>query len=180
MRQLRFPFCLITCSLITTLGLIQTTTIHASQPSIEDYPSIQAAIKANPNKMVFVPAGDHEISERILINTDFSGLFGPGRVIQTNPKASILQVHNAKQVQLQNITLTRPADQAETVTEGLLALNCEEIVIDNVRVIDNRTRAGAIAIHRDSSASAASAAHAETLHSRRRGESRFHSVSGEA
>lgn len=110
------------------------------------YPSIQAALAANPNKMVFVPAGDHGITEKIRIRGERSGLYGPGRIIQQNPEQPILEIENANGIEVRDVTLTRPDDKTETQSEALRAQNCRDLVIENVKVINNRTKSGAILV----------------------------------
>jgi hypothetical protein len=46
--------------------------------SVADYDSIQAALDANPNRVLFVPAGDYTLSEKLRIRGERAGLFGPG------------------------------------------------------------------------------------------------------
>src|SRR5262249_44275969 len=79
----------------------------AQSPSAAEYESIQAAVDANPGKMIFVPAGDYTIDQRILIGANGGGLFGPGRIIQTNSEQPIVRVENARGVQIRDLTLTR-------------------------------------------------------------------------
>ncbi len=94
--------------------------------------------------MIFVPAGDYPIETRIRIRGENAGLFGPGRIIQSNPDQPIIEIENATAAQLRDLTLTRAEGKMETDREGIVVADCRDLVIDNVRVIDNRTRAGAI------------------------------------
>jgi hypothetical protein len=113
-------------------------------PSARDYPTIQAAIDANPGRPVHLPAGDYEVSEAIRINKDRSGLLGPGRIVQTNPDRPIVRVDGASGVQIRGVTLTRPEGKRETTHEAVIAIGCRDLVIDDVQVIDNRTRTAAV------------------------------------
>ena len=113
-------------------------------PSATDYPSIQEAIRANPGRMVYVPAGDYEISGKIHIGRQGGGLFGPGRIRQNNPGHPILVVEGATGAQIRDLTLMRPEGKTDTLTEGVLAINCHDLVLENLRVLDNRTRTAAI------------------------------------
>ena len=117
-----------------------------SQPSVADYGSIQEAIDANRSRMVFVPAGDYTISTKLRIHGKNGGLFGPGRVIQTSDNQPILEVEHAEGVQVRDLTLTRAEGKMDTANEGVLAMDCRDLVLENVRVIDNRTRAAAISL----------------------------------
>jgi nitrous oxidase accessory protein NosD len=118
----------------------------AAELSVTAYPSIQAALDANPNRMIFVPAGDYPIQEKIRIRGERSGLFGPGRIIQENAEQPIIVIEEAKEAEVRDLTLTRPEGKMETRLEGLIAIKCRDLVIDNVRVIDNRSPAGSITL----------------------------------
>lgn len=108
--------------------------------------SIQEALDANRGRMVYVPAGDYTISEKIRIRGDNSGLFGPGRIIQTNTNAPIIEIEGAAGVQIRDLTLTRAEGKMETGNEAVLAIKCRDLVLENLRVLDNRTRSSAIAV----------------------------------
>ncbi|MEI8381844.1 MAG: hypothetical protein WCJ09_17075 [Planctomycetota bacterium] len=114
--------------------------------SVADYPSIQAALDANPGQMVYVPSGDHLIQEKIRLRTDRSGLSGPGRIIQQNSEQPIVEIEKGSGIEIRDLTLTRSEGKLETSNEGILAMNCLDLVIENVRVIDNRTRSAAISL----------------------------------
>jgi hypothetical protein len=126
------------------IALFMLARASAVELSVTSYPSIQAALDANPNRMLFVPAGDYPITEKIRIRGERSGLFGSGRIIQQSPDQPIIEVENTTSAEIRDVTLTRPEGKMETRNEGLLAIKCRDLVIDNVRVIDNHTRSGAI------------------------------------
>lgn len=128
---------------------LATFTARAADLSVSDYKSIQEALNANPNCMVFVPAGDYPITEKIRIQGERSGLFGPGRIIQQSADQPIIEIENASGAEVCDLTLTRPEGKMESRNEGIIAIKCRDLVIDNVRVIDNRSPAGAITV-RDS------------------------------
>ncbi|MES2596245.1 MAG: hypothetical protein V4662_12955 [Verrucomicrobiota bacterium] len=119
---------------------------HAADLSVTAYPSIQAALDANPGRMLFLPAGDYPINEKIRLRGERAGLFGPGRIIQQNPEQPIIAIDEAKDAELRDLTLTRPEGKMETRQEGIIAIKCRDLVIENVRVIDNRGPAGAITL----------------------------------
>lgn len=121
-------------------------TANAADLSVAAYPSIQEALNANPNRMLFVPAGDYVITEKIRIRGDRSGLFGPGRIIQQSADQPIIEIENATGAEIRDLTLTRPEGKMESRSEGVLAIKCRDLVLDNVRVIDNRSPAGAISV----------------------------------
>ena len=127
-----------------TIG--QEIPASARELSVGNYRSIQEAINANPGKMIYVPAGDYEIAGKIQIRADNSGLYGPGRIIQTNPDVPIIEIERASGVQLRDLTLTRADGKMDTKTEGVFAIQCRNVVLDNLQILDNRTRSGAIAV----------------------------------
>lgn len=131
------------------LALFLIVNASAAELSVTAYPSIQAALDANPNRMLFVPAGDYVITDKIRIRGERSGLFGPGRIIQQNAEQPVIVVEDAKDTEIRDLTLTRPEGKMETRQEGIVAIKCRDLVIENVRVIDNRSPAGAITL-RDS------------------------------
>jgi hypothetical protein len=112
--------------------------------SVTDYPSIQEAIDKNPGKMLYVPAGPHEITVALKISTDNSGLFGPGEIVGTNPETALVEIANASSVQVRDITLSRPEGKTDTLKVGIDAQKCSGLVLDNVTVRNNRTRTTAI------------------------------------
>ncbi len=106
-------------------------------PSVMDYPSIQAAIDQNPGRRVFVPAGEHVISAAIRLTKDGSGLWGPGRIIQANPDAEIIDIAGAADVQVRDLILTRATGHMETHRPGIRIDHGVDVTIENVRVLDN-------------------------------------------
>ena len=121
-------------------------TVKAADLSVAAYPSIQEALNANPNRMLFVPAGNYVITEKIRIRGERSGLFGPGRIIQQSADQPIIEIENAQGAEIRDLTLTRPEGKMESRNEGVLVIKCRDLVIENVRVIDNRSPAGAISV----------------------------------
>jgi len=128
------------------LTVFLTLSASAADLSVSAYPSIQAALDANPNRMLFVPAGDYPITDKIRIRGERSGLFGPGRIIQQNTEQPIIVIEEAKEAEIRDLTLTRPEGKMETRQEGIVVIRCRDLVLDNVRVIDNRSPAGSISV----------------------------------
>lgn len=128
------------------LCLPGVTPCATGEPSVAAYDSIQAALDANPGRMVFVPAGDYPIAEKIRIRGERAGLFGPGRIIQQRADQPIIEIEGANAAEVRGLTLTRPEGKMETGNEGILAIRCRDLVLENVRVLDNRTRSGAITL----------------------------------
>ena len=134
------------------LAFLLAATAAAAELSVTAYPSIQEALNANPGRLIFVPAGDYPITEKIRIRGERSGLFGPGRIIQKSANQPIIEIENANGAEIRDLTLTRADGFMETTNEGILAIKCRDLVIDNVRVIDNHTRSGAIALRESKTA----------------------------
>lgn len=132
--------------LLVPTASLSTMSLHAAELSVADYPSIQQALDANPGRVLYVPAGDFVVNEKLRIRADSSGLCGPGRIIQENQEQPIIEIEEARGVEIRDLTLTRPEGKWETSSEGILAIRCKDLVVDNVRVIDNRTRASAISL----------------------------------
>jgi hypothetical protein len=96
--------------------------------------------------MIYVPPGDYEISQKIRLTHDRSGLFGPGRIIQTNPDLPIIEIERATGVRIRDLTLSRADGRMQTGAEGILAIQCRDLDIEDVQVLDNRTRSAAIVL----------------------------------
>ena len=60
--------------------------------STRDYPSIQAAIDANPGRVVEVEPGVHEIRETLRIATEGGGLVGRARIVQLDPDLTLREL----------------------------------------------------------------------------------------
>lgn len=114
--------------------------------SAADFDSIQAALDANSDRMIFVPSGDYLISTKIRIRGERSGLFGHGRIIQQDPNQPIIEIENARGAEIRDPTLTRLDNAMETMNEGILAIRCDDFVIENVKVLDNHTRSASVAL----------------------------------
>jgi len=124
----------------------QTASRPAGEISVAAYRSVQDAIDANPGRMLFVPPGDHTVADKVRLRSDRSGLYGPGRIVQTNPGVPIVEIERGSGIELRGLTLTRPEGKQETRTEGVLAMRCRDLVLDDLRVVDNRTCSAAIAL----------------------------------
>lgn len=97
---------------------LSASCLVAQSPSVAEYKSIQEALDTNPGKMVYLPQGDHVVSERITIKHDGSGLYGYGRIIQENSEQPVIRADGRKRIILQDITLTRAEGQQESRAEG--------------------------------------------------------------
>lgn len=114
--------------------------------SISDYGSLQEAIDRNPGRRLYVPAGDYPISKAIQIKSDHSGLWGPGRIIQSNPKEAVIEAVDAVDVHLSGLTLTRAEGQKESHVGALIVKKCPGVAIAEVQVIDNWANSNAVSL----------------------------------
>ncbi|MBN1341650.1 MAG: right-handed parallel beta-helix repeat-containing protein [Phycisphaerae bacterium] len=114
--------------------------------SAKAYASIQAAVDANPGKMVLVPAGDHVVDRKVRISGKGGGLYGPGRIVQSEPGQPILEIEHAEGVGISDVTLTRAKGKEDATAPGLLCCDCRRVRIEGVCVVDNRARDAAIEI----------------------------------
>jgi len=125
----------------TIAAFLVAGTFLAAQPAGTFAPgdgsSIQSLLAQSPGRMVFVPAGDHVISEAIRISGGASGLWGPGRIIQSNPNAAIVEIDGATGVQLRDLTLTRAAGAMETSKFAISVAKSSQVVLSNLQVLDN-------------------------------------------
>lgn len=116
----------------------------AQEISVPVGASIQEALDKNPGRTIMLEPGDHQISQTIKISHGGSGLRGNARIIQTNPKANIIEVApGVADAQICDLTLTRSEGNMETSLYGVFAKETLDLVIENVQVIDNRTDEGA-------------------------------------
>jgi hypothetical protein len=126
--------------------------------SVADYPSIQAAVDANPGKMILVPDGEHRIDKAIRIASDNTGLYGYGQIVQTNAAEAIVEVHAAKGVRVRDLTLTRVftpreggrwEDSVEGADRpGVDASECDGLELEGLRVVNNKSQTASIAFER--------------------------------
>ena len=112
--------------------------------SVSSYPSIQAALDDNPGRVVYVPAGQHRVSEPVFLRGDASGLTGPGTIVQNDPGARIIAIEDLSDVRIEGLILTRPGGARETRESAVLATRCERLRLESVRVGENRSVRGAI------------------------------------
>ena len=93
---------------------------------------------------MFVPAGDYVLDDELSISTDGTELYGPGRLIQQNPQAAIVRIHDANHVTLRGVALTRAEGYEVAESEGLRVDNAAHVVIDGIRMFNNCAKDGAI------------------------------------
>ena len=142
-RLLAASACLI---LLISIWSAQFAAASTDDISARAYNSIQEAINQNPGRMVYLPPGDYEISRKICIGTDGSGLFGAGRIIQTTPEQPILEIERSKLVRIDGLTLTRTEGQMDTPEAAVKVINCDDLVLKDLQILDNRTRSAGISL----------------------------------
>lgn len=116
----------------------------AGEVSVSDYPSIQAALDANPGRMVLVPPGEYHVSETIMLNKDGSGLYGHGTIVQDNAAKEVVRIEHARGVRLRDLTLTRAEGAKDATAPGVLVTDAQEASLAGLRVVDCRAREAAV------------------------------------
>jgi len=128
------------------LALTLALCVNALAAEFAGYADLQAALDAQPGKVITLPAGDYPISRKLVLRGDGAGLVGPGRIIQENPDEPILEVDGLKDVLLRDLTLTRAAGRTVARKSALLAIRCSYLRVDQVRILDNQSPTGALAL----------------------------------
>ncbi len=121
-----------------TLFANPAATAPAPAASLAGYPSLQAAIDANPGRPLHVPPGEFRIDTPLVLTTSGSGLVGEGTIIQTNDDADIVQV-KADRVRLEGITLLREQPKFFKSTRAIWAKDSAFLVVRNVTIRGNRS-----------------------------------------
>ena len=135
---------MIAAAIVTILVLCSHCVAGGADVSTKDYPSIQAAIDANPGREIHVPAGDHSVAMTIRITGEGTSLVGSGRILMTDPARHILEIEHARNIRIEGLTFSRPEGKMETQKEGLLVSDARDVTLERVKVIDNHTRSGSI------------------------------------
>ena len=128
------------------LALVIPLASSVDAADLAGYADLQAALDARPGQVFQLPAGDHHISRKLVLRGDGAGLVGPGRIIQANPDEPILEIDGLKDVLLRDITLTRAPGKTVARKSGLLAIRCSYLRVDQVRILDNQSPTGALAL----------------------------------
>lgn len=115
-------------------------------PSAADYSSIQSAIDANPGQMIFVPQGEHYLDSPLNISSSGCGLYGYGVIIQRKRGASILTIANAQDVRIESLTFKRNLEQGTAPANGIVVRESRSVVLDRIRIRDNKSQGNAIMI----------------------------------
>lgn len=128
------------------LALTLALCVNALAAEFAGYADLQAALDAQPGKVITLPAGDYPISRKLVLRGNGAGLVGPGRIIQDNPDEPILEIDGLKDVLLRDISLTRAPGKTVARKSALLAIRCSYLRIDQVRILDNQSPTGALAL----------------------------------
>jgi hypothetical protein len=113
---------------------------------VASYPTLQAAIDANPGRVLRFPAGEYIITSALVITRDHTELHGPARIVQTNAAEPILRIERAKGVRLHNLAFTRGEGSQDTNQPGLVARQCADLEFSGLRVSDNHSNSSIVAI----------------------------------
>lgn len=133
MRRLISTF----ASLLTCLSASVFAAPARADIQSTDYPSLQAAIDANPGRTIYVPNGDHLLTTTVMITTTGTGLCGPGRLVMTDASKDIINVREANDVTIRDIKLFRERGKHDDGRNGIFAAWCEGLTIDGVSVTNN-------------------------------------------
>lgn len=123
---------LYTCLIMSMIAAAARADVHST-----DYPSLQAAVDANPGCMVYVPNGDHLLTDTVLIKSSRTGICGPGRLVMTDPAKDIINVLHANDVTIRDIKLFRERGKHDGGRNGIFAAFCDGLTIDGVSVVNN-------------------------------------------
>ena len=142
MKSFRFCFGLL-LSAWATLG---ASVPAATNPAVTGYPSIQAALDANPGRPLHLPWGEYRVDQPIVIRTAGGGLYGEGTVIQTNDDADIIQVTGAGNVRIEGITLLREKPKFFKSARAVWADRSPYFTLRNVTIRGNRASPAAVLV----------------------------------
>ena len=131
------PFISTFAILLTCLSASMSPTAAQADIQSTDYPSLQAAVDANPGRMIYVPNGDHLLTETVMIKTSGTGLCGPGRLVMTDASKDIINVRESNDVTIRDIRLFRERGKHEGGRNGIHAADCKDLTVDGIVVTNN-------------------------------------------
>jgi hypothetical protein len=120
--------------------------LEAKPVDIAAYPTLQAAIDANPGRMIHVPEGEYRIDAALKLTRDGTGLYGPARIIQTNPDEPVVRIKGARGVRLNDLSLTRAEGKMEANQAGIDAANCRDLELSHLQVADNHSHSSILVV----------------------------------
>jgi len=141
---------------VLTVLLSMASMAHAAGIDASAYPSIQAAIDANPGRQIEI-SQDVTLDRRVRIATPGTRLFGAATLTQANPAEPILEIEHAADVRIEGLTLARaplpPTDEnlGRTKAAGLFINDTQRVTVDGVTLRDAAARDAAIEIRESDS-----------------------------
>lgn len=87
--------------------------------------------------MIYVPNGDHLLTETVTIKTSGTGLCGPGQLVMSDASKDIIDIRNADNVTIRDIKLFRERGKHDGGRNGIFAASCDGLTIDGVSVFNN-------------------------------------------
>ncbi len=132
---------------LLALALAGATVADAAPPTarapvdVTAFPSLQAAIDANPGRILQLPPGEYVINAALVVTKDGTELHGPARIAQTNSAEAILRIASARGIRITGLALTRSEGRQEARQPGVDVLGAEDVTLSNLRVTDNHTQA---------------------------------------
>lgn len=107
---------------------------------ISAYGTLQAAIDANPGRILRLPAGEFVLEAALVVTHDGTELHGPARLVQANPAEPILRIAGARRVRIAGLALSRREGRQEAGQPGVDVAEAEDVVLSGLRVSDNHTQ----------------------------------------
>ncbi len=130
-----------------TLILFAPTKEYAQQIiDASKYNSLQEAIDSNPYRMVFVPQGEYKINTALKITTDGSGLYGYAKIIQENSDEHIIEIRNAENVKIDDLTLTRSEVVFDKDFQAVTMDSCNNVWLRDLKILNNRAKTATVLI----------------------------------
>ena len=135
-------------ALLLTLLFLSVDICQAVNAELDPYHTVQEALDNNRGRSFYLPAGNYEIQEALVLRGEGSGIHGHGRIIQRNHDADILRVEGASHGRVEGITLLRQNPRLGKTAAGLYAVDSPHLVIRDVKVLKNRAELNAVFIER--------------------------------
>lgn len=106
---------------------------------VAGYPSLQAAIDANPGRILKLQPGEYEIAQALIVTRDGTELHGPARITQSDPHQPILLIKEAANVRIKELAFTRSPGRQDTDQPGIDVQKSRDIVLSQLRVSENHS-----------------------------------------
>jgi hypothetical protein len=118
---------------------IRSAALDVSVVDVTRYPTLQAAIDANPGRQIRLPAGEFRIDRALVISSDSTELIGPARIVQTNPKEALIRVRGARAVRISDVSFSRAEGMQEAEQHGVMVNDSQDVRLLALRVTDNHS-----------------------------------------